>query len=98
MTIGRSINGSSLTLLLEGRIDTNSAPLFEEAIFGALDGVNELILDFEKIDYISSAGLRVLLKAEKEMSRRGGMKLVRVGPSINDIFEVTGFCDFLTIE
>lgn len=91
-------NGASLTLAPEGRLDTVSAPQLEEAIFGPEGGAETLILDFEKLSYISSAGLRVLLMAQKKLSVRGGMKLIRVSEPILEILETTGFTDILTIE
>ncbi|MCR5809004.1 MAG: STAS domain-containing protein [Clostridiales bacterium] len=98
MIISRAENGSSLILSLEGRLDTNAAPELEKAIFDSLDGINELTLDLEKLDYISSSGLRVLLLAEKEMEKRDGMRLINVCEPIMDIFEVTGFVEILTID
>lgn len=98
MTINQEKNGDKLTIAPEGRLDTNTAPQFEAAIRDSLDGVNELILDLEKLEYISSAGLRILLSAQKIMGQKGGMKVIHVGEMIAEIFEVTGFSDILTIE
>ena len=98
MKITKKQNASSLEIALEGRLDTTTAPDLERAMKESLDGVSELTLDFEKLEYISSAGLRVLLSAQKKMSRQGGMKLVHVGEIIMEVFEVTGFTDILTIE
>lgn len=98
MTINKTQNGSTLTLSLEGRLDTVTSPELEKVISYSIEGVKELIIDLEKLDYISSAGLRVLLSAQKKMLPRGGMKLVRVGAPIMEIFDVTGFSDILTIE
>ena len=98
MKITKKQNASSLEIALEGRLDTTTAPELEQALKESLDGVSELTLDFEKLEYISSAGLRVLLSAQKKMSRQGGMKLVHVGEIIMEVFEVTGFTDILTIE
>lgn len=98
MKITKKQNASSLEIALEGRLDTTTAPELERAMKESLDGVSELTLDFEKLEYISSAGLRVLLSAQKKMSRQGGMKLVHVGEIIMEVFEVTGFTDILTIE
>ena len=97
MEIIRSKNEGVLTLKLEGRLDTATAPQLD-AVLGAEADAEKLILDFEKLDYISSAGLRVLLQSEKRMSTRGGMKLVGVNEAIMGIFEMTGFADILTIE
>ncbi len=98
MQITKKLNASSLVIGLEGRLDTTTAPELEQALKESLDGVSELTLDFEKLEYISSAGLRVLLSARKQMNRQGSMKLVHVGEMIREVFEVTGFVDILTIE
>ena len=98
MTIGKYRDGSALTLAPEGRLDTITSPELEKALKESLDGVSELTLDFEKLDYISSAGLRVLLTAQKTMNRQGSMKIVHVCETIMEIFEVTGFLEILTIE
>ncbi len=98
MTVEKKQNGASLTLVVEGRLDTTTAPELESVIGGA-EGLEELILDFSKLDYISSAGLRVLLSAQKKMNKQGGsMKVTGVNETVNEIFEVTGFSDILTIE
>ena len=91
-------NASELTVELSGRLDTNTAPELEAALKTALEGVEELTFDFEKLDYISSAGLRVLLATQKTMNRQGSMKVKNVNEIITEIFEVTGFSDILTIE
>ena len=83
---------------LDGRLDTVTAPNFEQELKESLDGVTELTLDFENLEYISSAGLRVLLAAQKTMANQGGMKVIHVSDMIMEIFEVTGFSEFLTIE
>ena len=85
-------------LALEGRLDTVSAPLLEKELKAALPGIENLVLDFEKLEYISSAGLRVLLSTQKVMNKQGKMKIVHVNETIQEIFEVTGFSDILTIE
>ena len=87
-----------LKLFVEGRVDTVTAKEFEDAAKSDLDGVQELVLDLSKLDYISSAGLRVLLSLQKTMNKQGSMKLTGVNETVNDIFEVTGFSDILTIE
>ncbi|MDO4865189.1 MAG: STAS domain-containing protein [Clostridia bacterium] len=97
MKINKTLNGSALTLAVEGRLDTTTAPELEQEI-KALDGVETLTMDFAGLDYISSAGLRVLLSAQKQMSKRGGMKVVNVSELVMEVFEVTGFSDILTIE
>lgn len=98
MTIEKNLNGSTLTLAVVGRLDTTTAPDLEKEIKASLDGIDALVLDFEKLDYISSAGLRVLLSAHKTMSKRGGMKVTHVNEMVMEVFEVTGFVDMLTIE
>ncbi len=87
-----------LTVKLEGRLDTTTSPDLEKSLQESLPGVTELVMDFEKLDYISSAGLRVMLATQKIMNRQGGMKLCRVKDVIMEILEVTGFTDILTIE
>ena len=98
MTINQTKNGNALVLALEGRLDTMTAPQLEAALKEALPGVEALTFDLEKLDYISSAGLRVLLGAQKTMNQQGGMKVVHANDMILEIFEVTGFSDILTIE
>ncbi len=98
MTITKSKNGSALTLALQGRLDTTTAPELEKELKGSLDGVDTLTMDFEQLDYISSAGLRVLLSAQKTMSKLGGMKVIHVSDLVMEVFEVTGFSDILDIE
>ena len=98
MTINKTQNGASLLLNIEGRLETTTAPELEAVIKTELDGVTELIFDFSKLDYISSAGLRVLLSAQKAMNNAGKMIVRNVSEDIMEIFEVTGFSEFLTIE
>ena len=98
MTINRKKDGAVLMLAVEGRLDTITAPELEAALREELDGVEELIFDFSALEYISSAGLRVLLSAQKQMTGQGTMKVTGVGEVIMEIFEVTGFSDILTIE
>ena len=98
MTIQQIKNENALTVALEGRLDTMTAPELEAALKTALEGVEELTFDFEKLDYISSAGLRVLLAAQKTMNNQGSMKVKNANEIILEIFEVTGFSDILTIE
>ena len=98
LNINKTIENGKAAFSLEGRLDTVSAPELEAELKDALDGVSELTLDLEKLEYISSAGLRVLLAAQKEMNKRGTMKVTHVGETIMEIFEVTGFSDILTIE
>lgn len=98
MTINTIRNGSGLTVTLGGRLDTNTAPELEAALNSSLDGVTSLCMDLRELDYISSAGLRVLLSAQKKMNKQGNMNLVNVNDAIMEIFDVTGFSDILTIE
>ena len=98
MTIQKTTDGSKMTLALEGRLDTTTAPQLEAEVKGALEGVTELILDFSKLEYISSAGLRVLLSTQKVMNTQGKMLIHGANETIMEVFEVTGFVDILTIE
>ena len=98
LKISKVQDGSKLTVLLEGRLDTTTAPELEEELKQSLTDVSELELDFAGLEYISSAGLRVLLSAQKIMNKQGSMKILHVNDVIAEIFEVTGFCDILTIE
>ena len=98
MKIDKKLEGSTLTLALEGRLDTTTAPELEQVIKAELDKADALVLDFGKLDYISSAGLRVLLSAHKAMSKKGGMKMTHVNEMVMEVFEVTGFSDILTVE
>ena len=98
MTIKQKKNGTALEIALFGRLDTATAPELEAALQEALPGTETLTLDFENLDYISSAGLRVLLSAQKTMNQQGSMKVVRANEMILEIFEVTGFSDILTVE
>ncbi len=98
MKISKKKSGNTLTVNVEGRVDTTTAPEFEKEVKAELDGVSELILNFSKLNYLSSAGLRVLLSLQKIMTKQGSMKVTEVNDIINDIFEVTGFNDILTIE
>ena len=98
LNITKSGEGENLTYTLEGRLDTTTAPQLEAELKDALGGVKELDMDFEKLEYISSAGLRVLLATQKIMNQQGKMVLKNVSDVINEIFEVTGFTDILTIE
>lgn len=89
---------NSLDVKLEGRLDTTTAPELEAAMKEGIDGITDLTLDFEKLTYVSSAGLRVILALQKSMNRQGSMKLTHVSSDIMEVFEITGFCDILTIE
>ncbi|MBR3363799.1 MAG: STAS domain-containing protein [Solobacterium sp.] len=98
LNIRKEQNETSLTVYLEGKLDTITAPEFEAAIKDSIEGVTELVFDMEKLEYITSAGLRVLLSAQKTMNDQGTMIVKNVNEDINDVFEVTGFSDFLNIE
>ena len=98
MTIDVKKDGEQLVIAPEGRIDTVTAPEFSKAIDDNIEGVKELTINLEKLEYISSAGLRVLLTTQKNMSKIGSMKLTHVGDVIMDVFNITGFVDILTIE
>ena len=98
MNIVKTSEGTKLTLAVEGRLDTTTAPQLETEIKNSLDGVTELVLDFEKLEYLSSAGLRVILAAQKVMNKQGSMVVLHVNETIQEVFEVTGFVDILTIQ
>ena len=98
MTINKISDGEKLTLAIAGRLDTNSSPKLEAELRQSVDGVTELIFDFSEVEYISSAGLRVLLAAQKVMNRQGSTKLIGVSDEVMEVFEITGFADMLTIE
>ena len=98
LNITKKLEGGVLDVALDGRLDTNTAPEFQQEIEPMLGSISELKLDCEKLDYISSAGLRVLLATQKVMAKQGTMKLCHVNETIMEIFEVTGFTDILTIE
>jgi len=98
MTIEKTVNGTELTMTLSGRLDTTTAPQLETELKESIDGVEHLALDFAALEYLSSAGLRVLLSAQKIMNKQGSMVVRNVNETIAEIFEVTGFCDVLTIE
>lgn len=97
MTISKETNGTALTIALEGRLDTTTAPSLEKELKQSLDGITELEFDLEKLEYMSSAGLRTLLAAQKVMNRQGSMTVKHVNDVISEVFEVTGFADVLTI-
>ena len=99
LNINKQAEEEKLTFSLEGRLDTITAPEFEKAIKESIEGTKELVMDFEKLEYISSAGLRVLLTAQKYMnSTNGSMKVTNINETVREIFEVTGFTDILTLE
>ena len=98
MIINKKQDGSALVVALEGRLDTTTAPELEQELKSSLDGITDLTLDMTNLDYISSAGLRVLLSAHKIMLKQGKMKVTNVSEIVREVFEVTGFSDILTIE
>ena len=98
MTIEKIMNGSTAVLKITDMLDTETAPELEALIDSELAGVDDLTLDFEALEYVSSAGLRVILKAQKMMNAAGKMKIVHVNESIMEIFEITGFTGILNIE
>ena len=97
LNITRNANGSDLKVILEGRLDTTTSPQLEAALNGALEGITALTFDFEKLEYISSAGLRVLLSTQKVMKKQGKMVIANASTEVKEIFDVTGFSDILTI-
>ena len=98
MTIDKKVNGAELTLALEGRLDTSTAPQLEAELRASLAGVTNLKMDFAQLQYLSSAGLRVILAAQKIMNKQGAMVITNVNETIMEIFDITGFSDILTIE
>ena len=98
MIINKKLEGTKLEILLEGRLDTTTSPMLETELKQSIDGLTELIFNFEKLEYISSAGLRILLAAQKIMNKQGSMVVKNVNEIIAEVFEVTGFADILTIE
>lgn len=98
MIITKNMDGETLTFTLEGRLDTTTSPQLEAELKQSVGGVKELIFDFNGVEYISSAGLRVLLAAQKVMNRQGSMKLTGVNENVLEVFEITGFIDILTLE
>ena len=98
MIIDKQLNGSELTLSLTGRLDTTTAPELEAVIKENIIGVTNLVMDFAGLEYLSSAGLRVILSAQKTMNKQGEMVIRNVNETINEVFEITGFIDILTIE
>ena len=96
MEIIKNQKDNAMNIAISGRLDTTTAPQLENEL--ELEGISELNLDFEKLDYISSAGLRVLLAAQKTMNKQGSMKILHVNADIMEVFEITGFSDILTVE
>ncbi|MBR5368747.1 MAG: STAS domain-containing protein [Lachnospiraceae bacterium] len=98
MTVTTNLDGTKLTVALEGKLGTTSAPELENAVKNNISGVTELVFDMEKLEYMASAGLRVLLSAAKVMKKQGSMKIVKVAPAVMDVFTFTGMADMLDIE
>ena len=98
MTITKTKEGGTLTVALEGRMDAVSAPELDEALKAEFDNIDELVFDLSALEYTSSAGLRVLLSAQKAMNKKGGMVIRNVRPEIMEIFDMVGFSDLLNIE
>ncbi|MGN0669601.1 MAG: STAS domain-containing protein [Oscillospiraceae bacterium] len=97
MTLNKNLDGTTLTIEIIGRLDTTTAPQLEEEIAASIGGINKLVLDFGQLEYISSAGLRVLLKSQKSMMKQGKMIIVNASETIREVFELTGFMDILTL-
>lgn len=98
MTIEKTQSGNELTVKLNGRLDTITAPNLEAEIKTCLDGINDLVFDLAELEYVSSAGLRTLLMAQKAMNKQGAMKVVNVREEVQEIFDITGFADIFNIE
>lgn len=98
MNISKQLENDTLTVALQGRLDTTTAPQLEQELQSSLDGVTALRFDFAELDYISSAGLRVLLTSQKRMNKQGSMVVCHVNETIAEVFDITGFSDVLTIE
>ena len=98
MTTEKIVNGTTVVLKIVGRVSVSTAPELEAAVKECIADAQELVLDCSALEYVSSAGLRVLLKAQKQMSTKGSMKLIDVSESIMEVLDITGFADFLTIE
>lgn len=98
MTVTKTLNASELTVILEGRLDTTTSPQLESELKDSIDGVSSLIIDMAKLEYISSAGLRVLLATQKTMNKQGTMVVRNVNETVMEVFEITGFADILTVE
>ena len=98
MNISKQLENNALTIALQGRLDTTTAPELEQELQNSLDGVTALRFDFAELEYISSAGLRVLLTSQKRMNQQGSMVVCHVNETIAEVFEITGFSDVLRIE
>ena len=98
MNIIKKQNANTLNIALEGSLNTTTAPQLEAELKTSLEGITDLVLDLEKLGYISSAGLRILLSAQKVMAKKGKMKVIHANENIMEIFDITGFSDILNIE
>ncbi len=98
MDINKKVNGESLEIALTGRLDTTTAPQLDEVVKNDLNGITSLVFDLNNLEYISSAGLRVLLAAQKVMNKQGSMVVRNVKDDIMEVFDITGFADILTVE
>ena len=98
MTVTTNVDGTKLTVTAEGKLGTTSAPELENAVKNNIKGMTELIFDFEKLEYMASAGLRVLLSAAKVMKKQGSMKIINVTEPVMDVFTFTGMADVMEIE
>jgi len=98
MNVVKNLDGNKLTVKLEGRLDTTTAPELEAAIKDELEKADDLVFDFVDLEYISSAGLRVLLSTQKVMMKKGGMVITNARDEIKEVFDITGFADILNIE
>ena len=98
MTIEKKLNGENTLLVVAGRLDTQTAPELEAVLDEILVSTKDLTFDLTALEYVSSAGLRVILKAQKAMNQKGAMRLTGVNDSIMEVFDITGFLDILTIE
>lgn len=98
MTIDKKTQGTTLTVTLSGRLDTNTSPQLEAELRDSLDEITELVFDFGELGYLSSAGLRVLLACQKTMNKQGSMVVRHINDTIREVFDITGFSDILTVE
>ena len=98
LNLNKTTDGNNVTYKLEGRLDTISSPELENVLKGCIESIDSLCFDCEKLEYISSAGLRVLLSAQKALGDKGKIKLTHVNEAVNEVFEVTGFINILDIE
>ena len=98
MTVTTNLEGTKLTVTAEGKLGTTTAPELEKAVKDNIEGVTELVFDFEKLDYMASAGLRIILSAAKTMKKQGSMKIIKVTPEVMEVFRFTGMADVMDIE